>query len=396
MRERYINARLEDTNRMSLQNDERGISVIIGTLMLILITIIAASGLALMVSGMQKEAMERESHLAAVESENLRIISIDPAGNSTGWDWDSVNVTIMNLNTADSRITAISLNGVHARNYMAEDESGDLDCYREYPVIYNFKKRVMIPAAGSKEICLNFTEQIAIESNESVDILGWANNSENYTYPLPKHPRVAYPYALYPDMDCDETVYNVTDGGNVTNQHGNYTLDETTGNITLIGTAFGGSMTNTSSYNITYMTRFDTFASPLQVRKNEPITIEVITSLINIFKRTFMPPVPLAEVQFEIERVVDSNGSVSYRDYLILDASDSFDPDDGFITEYRWYVWGNNSTSASIQENLTGMKARPVKLNLTTSHNIEIDLEVRDDTGMVSRLSQRSGNISIP
>ncbi|OEU51140.1 MAG: hypothetical protein BA871_04430 [Desulfuromonadales bacterium C00003096] len=69
---------------MSLRNDERGISVIIGTLMLILITIIAASGLALMVSGMQNDAMERESHLAAVASENLRIISIDPAGNSNG------------------------------------------------------------------------------------------------------------------------------------------------------------------------------------------------------------------------------------------------------------------------------------------------------------------------
>ncbi len=379
---------------MSLHNDERGISVIIGTLMLILITIIAASGLALMVSGMQKDAMERESHLAAVESENLRIIAIDPAGNSTGWGWDSVNVTIMNLNTADSRITAISLNGVHARNYMANGASGDLDYHRGYPAGYNFKKRVIVPAAGSKEIYLNFTEQIVIESNESVDVLGWANNSENYRYPLPNHPRVAYPYALYPDMDCDETVYNVTDGGNVTTPTGNYTLDKITGNITLIGTAFGGSLTNTSSYNITYMTRFDTFASPLRVCKNEPITIEVITSLINIFKRTFMPPVPLAEVQFEIERVVDSNGSVSYRDYLILDASDSFDPDDGFITEYRWAVWDNSLEI--YYYNLTGMKARPVKLNLTTSHNIEIDLEVRDDTGMVSRLSQRSGNISIP
>jgi hypothetical protein len=42
------------------------------------------------------------------------------------------------------------------------------------------------------------------------------------------------------------------------------------------------------------------------------------------------------------------------------------------------------------------MKVRPVKLNLTTCQNVEIDLEVRDDTGMVSRLSQRSGNITIP
>ena len=94
--------------RLSLFFDERGVSVIFGTLMLILITITAASGIAVMVSTMQKEAMDRESHLAAVENENLKIIAIDPVGNST--HWNSINVTILNLNTADSYITGISMN----------------------------------------------------------------------------------------------------------------------------------------------------------------------------------------------------------------------------------------------------------------------------------------------
>ena len=106
-----------------------------------------------------------------------------------------------------------------------------------------------------------------------------------------------------------------------------------------------------------------------------------------------MPPVPLAEVQVKSECVNASSNK--FRDVLILDASDSFDPDDGFITEYRWAVWNNTSTSI-YDYNLTGMKVRPVKLNLTTCQNVEIDLKVRDDTGMVSRLSQRSGNITIP
>ena len=371
-----------------MYHDESGVSVIIGTLMLILITIIAASGLALMVSGMQKDAMERESYLAAVESENLRIISIDPAGNST--HWHSVNAIIMNHNTEDSRVTTISLNGMHAMNYRAKDASGDLDYYRGYPAGYNFKKRVVVPAAGSKEICLNFTE-IVINTSEEGDITftGWTNTSESYIYPLPKHPHVVYPYVLYPDMGCNEAVYNVTGITNVT-PDGNYTMDHT-GNITLLG---GGNMTNTSSYNITYTTRFEAFPPPFPVSKNEPLTVEVITSLINIFKRTFMPPVPLAEVQFETERLVDRD-NVSYRDYLILDASESFDPD-GFITEYQWAVWNNTSTAIYDYNNLTGMKVRPVKLNLTTCRNVKIDLEVRDDTGMVSRLSQRSGNITIP
>ena len=250
----------------------------------------------------------------------------------------------------------------------------------------------MVPAAGSKEICLNFTE-IVINTGEDLDLSGWTNDSVNHTYPLPKHPRVAYPYVLYPDLNCSEIVYNVTDGGNVTTSLNNYTMDCITGNITLFGSVYGN-MNNASSYNISYTTRFEAFPLPFPVSKNEPLTVEVITSLINIFKRTFMPPVPLAEVQFETERIVDSGGNVSYRDYLILDASESFDPDDGSITEYRWAVW-DNSTSIYNYNNLTGMKVRPVKLNLTTCQNVEIDLEVRDDTGMVSRLSQRSGNITI-
>jgi len=91
----------------------------------------------------------------------------------------------MNLNTADSRVTAISLNGVHAMNYRANDASGDLDYYKgypikEYPVGYNFKKRVVVPAAGSKEICLNFTG-IVINTSEIIDTSGW-NDSENSSY----------------------------------------------------------------------------------------------------------------------------------------------------------------------------------------------------------------------
>jgi hypothetical protein len=390
-----------------MYHDESGVSVIIGTLMLILITITAASGLALMVSGMQKEAMDRESHLAAVASENMRIIAIESVENFTDFtQWDSVNVTLMNLNTADSRITAISLNGDHARNYMAKGASGDLDCDKSGNlVVYNFNKRCIVPAAGSKEICLNFTE-IVINSSEDIEDLDkhWTDTVNNSDpYPLQNHPNVTYPHVLYPNREWDWTnliIYNVTSPSNITvvPESGNYTINDTTGGITFNGTNNSGTMSNTSSYSITYHTiQFDTFPPPgsMSVSKNKHITIEVITSLINIFKRTFMPPVPLAEVQVKSERR-DPNGTASYQDYLILDASESFDPDDGFITEYQWYVWGNNSTSAYIQENLTGMKVRPVKLNLTTSPNIEIDLQVRDDTGMVSKLSLRSGNITIP
>ncbi len=454
--------------RLSLFFDERGVSVIFGTLMLILITITAASGIALMVSTMQKEAMDRESHLAAVENENLRIISIDPVGNST--HWNSINVTILNLNTADSYITGINMNKDFSINYMANDKSGDLDHYKGYPVIYNFNKRVLIPATRSKEICLNFSG-ITVNSTEEFDVSGWVNSNKDYTYSLVNHPGIVYSDIIYPGVDYSEIVYNSSShvfigntdytidhqAGNITllasgamnihftevinvtgwgnnsvnftfsllyppvkvgsesvsnstiphfNASNNYTMNYTAGNITLIGTDFGGNMTNSTSnnysityttsdtiYNITYRTDFQTFSPPMSLRKADSIVLNVITSHINIFKQTFMPAVPLAEVQFETERIVNTSGSVSFRQYLILDASRSFDPD-GSITAYRWAVW-NNSTELIYNYNLTGVMARPTKLNLTEATNVKIDLEVHDDTGMVSRLSQRGGNITI-
>jgi hypothetical protein len=471
-----------------MYHDESGVSVIIGTLMLILITIIAASGLALMVSGMQKEAMERESHLAAVGSENLRIISIDPIGNAT--HWNSVNVTIMNLNTADSHIAAISLNGMHAGNYRAKDASGDLDYYNGYPAEYNFKKRVVVPAAGSKEICLNFTGTVINTSEHgNITFTSWTNDSANSTLiRLSNHPRVAYPYVLYPDMVYSATVKNVTDASNITVilSDGNYTMDHT-GNITLIGNASGGNMTNTDKYNITYTTRFKTFPPPFPVSKNEPLTIEVITSLINIFERIFMPPVPLAEVQVKSECV---NASFNkFRDVLTLDASESFDPD-GYVVWYWWSIrygcdpwwwecvnnetfncadcntprnlscrsdsnfdrivnsdltvsnetmvfgtnlenanytidapngtitcncsgnmsndteytityWYNCNATEGAVHHLTGMKVRVNTANLHPDHCDEcgpfyIDLDVIDDTGMITNLAWQSGEIYIP
>lgn len=450
----------------SFYHNERGVSVIFGTLMLILITIIAASGIAVMVSTVQKDAMELESHRTAVENENLRIISIDPVGDST--HWNSVNVTILNLNTADSYMTAISMNKKFSNNYMANDETGALDYYKGYPVMYNFNKRVLIPAARSKEICLNFSG-ITVNSTEVFDVSGWVNGSKDYTYSLVNHPVVVYPEVLYPGVEYFETVTNsshsFTSGtdytidhqaGNITllasgdmNIHlaeiinvtgwvnnsanytfhlshfpinvgsesvsnstishfiqaNNYTMNYTVGNITLIGTDFGGNMTNNTGnynityttsdtiYNITYITDFETFAPPMSLRKADTIVLEVITSHINIFKQTFMPAVPLAEVQFETERLVDSDGNVFLQNYMILDASRSFDPD-GFITGYRWALW-NNASELIYDYNLTGVMARPTKLNLTEATNVKIDLEVHDDTGMVSRLSQQGGNITI-
>jgi uncharacterized protein YpmB len=61
---------------VKLIEDESGLSVVVGTLLLIIIVVGSVSALALMVSEAQKKEMERNSLRIAVESENLKITSL--------------------------------------------------------------------------------------------------------------------------------------------------------------------------------------------------------------------------------------------------------------------------------------------------------------------------------
>lgn len=142
---------------VSLRNDNRGVSVVVGALMLIIIVVTAASALALFVSEAQKGEMERESHIAAVGNEELEVSYIDLARNTTNdpTNWSSMNITILNLNVEDSYATAISVNDRYATNCTSDGET------------FNLANRLLIPAAGSKEVHLNFTSDFTTRLNIS-------------------------------------------------------------------------------------------------------------------------------------------------------------------------------------------------------------------------------------
>jgi hypothetical protein len=150
-----------------IQN-ESGVSVIIGSLLLILITVTAASGLALMVSQMQKDEMNRQSHLAAVKSEKMEIHNIGLKNewsewNRTPWNipenqssnnWSSVTLTLVNLNTDDVKVTGIAINNNYARNYsIVTDMPFSLSSQNLSKYQY-----LTIPGTKSQKIQINFTE----------------------------------------------------------------------------------------------------------------------------------------------------------------------------------------------------------------------------------------------
>ena len=140
---------------------EDGVSVIVGTLLLILVAVTAVAGLALMVSQMQKETMIRESHQADVQNEALKIQSIELRNDRNEWNltpandtvsvgnWSSLRLTLINLNTKDSSITGIGVKPGnsdtmrYAYNYTSEGS------------IYNLSRYLTVPAAKSGVVEIN-------------------------------------------------------------------------------------------------------------------------------------------------------------------------------------------------------------------------------------------------
>ncbi|WP_440946420.1 hypothetical protein ACSAZL_20595 [Methanosarcina sp. T3] len=359
--------------------DERAATVVFGTLLIILVTITVVSALALSISVAQKNAMDRQSAIEASENENLKIVSIQPTASDYplySSYWDSLNITVLNLDILDSRVSAVSINGNYMMNYCLIDENREpfLISGTDYPMTFDSRRRAEIPAGKARQIHI-----------------GGIHTSENIT-PLSSSPvNVSLnnlPDKAYSDFSYLVRVYNSTASFNYGSD---FTVDENSSILTLLN----DSIVPGTNYTVEYTTFLGGNMGPMQVSKNDPITVEIISDRINVYKKMFVPPIPLAEVQYKSE--LRPNGSVDQ--YLLFDASDSYDPDsDGFITGYRWAIY--NGTGAKVygfdegDAPLRGIKVRPA-LNLLDTP-FTIDLEVTDDTGMVSKLSETSGNITIP
>jgi len=104
-----------------ISRDDSGVSVIVGALLLILITVIAAASLAMIVSQAQKQQADKQALEDAINNENLKIIAIKPhydtTASASNGNLESIDITIQNMNTENARIGQISLNDVYASKY---------------------------------------------------------------------------------------------------------------------------------------------------------------------------------------------------------------------------------------------------------------------------------------
>jgi len=142
---------------VKLIEDESGLSVVVGTLLLIIVVVGSVSALALMISEAQKKEMERNSLRIAVESENLKITSLAlKTDNLSDENWSTIKINIVNLNTDEARIVGININDRNAKNYT--------DGVRNY----NFQNQFLLTEGASRQIIFNLI----------------SNSSSNSTFPL--------------------------------------------------------------------------------------------------------------------------------------------------------------------------------------------------------------------
>lgn len=147
------------TRHVKLIKDESGLSVVVGTLLLIIVVVASVSAIALMVSQAQKKEMERNSLRAAIESENLKITSLAlKTDNVSDVYWSTIKINVVNLNTEEARIVGININDRNAENFT--------DGIREY----NFQNQFPVPGGAGRQIILNLSSNSSSNSTSPLNI----------------------------------------------------------------------------------------------------------------------------------------------------------------------------------------------------------------------------------
>ncbi len=231
--------------------DDHGVSVIIGAMLLILITVVAAASLAVIISQAQKQQADIQAHQAAVENEKLVITGIDPELNSADNSLiNSLFITVQNLNIDPSRLMTIYVNDKPCFNYSLVSVDGiKKDWQDNWLYNYNLSNRYDIPGRSTAVFNLNLTkildenvpwdfiEGVHVYTDKSITIKIMTSyiNTFNKTFNNPN--AVAQVKVLSQDAGSIKRDNLYLDGSGSTSEsqivHWQWNIyDESTGNIT--------------------------------------------------------------------------------------------------------------------------------------------------------------------
>jgi hypothetical protein len=420
-------------SREIIFTDTRGVSVIVGAMMLIIIVVVGAVAVAAIVSSLQEQAAEKASYKAAVEREELDITKISLYEAATIDDFEGVYKIISHTAEIGYRVRITDIkddpdrygwDSIGCTLEMAKQRAGT-------PGKYSLK------VTGSSGSSITRTFKPFFHNGEELELSFWVNSLDDITVLLSKDGsapvvtetisstggnweekkvksteefnEIEFELSSSKPVYLDDIKYiHPCYWGEIELTIRNLNIDKSTLREIAINKHFAHNYSlftlrkgkevftpkypydipahSTAPVRMNFLTDF---GSPVHIRTTESIETLLITSLGNNFADAFAPPVPVADVE-----VVTENLGIAYRDVLILDASGSYDPD-GFVREYKWLIYNDSGGEITIR---TGKKIRlaPCDFNYNRTGPFKIDLEVADDTGMSARLSRQSGNISIP
>jgi len=421
--------------------DTKGVSIIVGAMLLIVIVVVGAVAVAQLVSNLQEQAAEKASYKSAVEREELEVLKISLYDGATIDDFEGVYEIIKGKEGTEIGYRVLNrsypyngwLNTTHTMDVVKAERPEAHGSYLlrvngsagsnitktfepfDYPGTLSFWIKSSVNGSVVNVSLFKDGKEVL---NETINITNTSEWQRHSTSTPVEFNKMEFELREDATIYLDDIQYTNPDyWGEIEVTIRNLNIDPCTLREVAIGvggksyparnysvyTKRGGewekeSFTRLYPYDIPAhgtvpirMNFLSDFGEPLEIPAKQPLSIDVllITDLGNNFAGTFAPPVPVASVEIETEDI-----GVAYRDVLILDASDSYDPD-GFITEYNWTIYEYNRTISNwtIYCNLTGRK---IRVYLSKEGPFRIDLKVTDDTGMVSRLSQISDNITIP
>lgn len=136
--------------------NKKGVSEVVGAMMLTLVVVIAVASFAIYLSQRQEQIQEQALFEHRKELESVEVFSVEPTVNTSYGDrWSQLNFSINSLHAEETNLKSILVNGVQIERYWVFRFDRALDAY--VTEFYNIGDDFEIKAREQLNIVINMT-----------------------------------------------------------------------------------------------------------------------------------------------------------------------------------------------------------------------------------------------
>jgi len=370
--------------------DSRGVSVVIGAIMLTLIVVTAATTYAIFVSEQQKKIQDAETSKLQRQLENVTILSLEnPTYNSP--TLDSVSFVIANLNNEQAIITSMNINNRFIRQFTFERVDG-VEEWNQSSGKFQIGCLFSNDTAGLSTAYLFFDKNNNQRYDNGDEVIDYDYDNDGNDATPKTNDRgglLAYNNSTLEPFIFQDLNNNKKYDNNVIDRIFQWDPDNNSINASATNNSVGhrifGDYTKRPTIHpreqiilIINNTQTDTFGMK-DITKNDSITLHIFTSRTNDFFKTFYPPTAIITIETD---AVYNRSSGNFDEIIILDGSSSDHPGSGSITRWEWNITTNNSGTIEYDLNKTGRKIRANFISPNLYHTIM--LTITDSYGMIA------------